>query len=620
VKNKFVIFSALLALCYFGEAYGAEVVQRASSAPAPAANRGRPAPVAIGTPRAAAPTAQVVEEIVMEEPVIIEELAPPEETKAAQFREVLQESGGAAALDDSDLKNLIAAQRAAEADIVTITTANIAPPSGGANVCNEGLRSCMREKCGEKFLGCATDGDTIWNDKMDSCRRTTKCTGREYDLLAPQIKADRDIEVNIGLFDEVLTCGERYNECIIGQCGTLFDGCLGKAQGDRAIANCKKIADECRIADSGMAGRAMEVFGMQRVDAEIRVRADYARLLEMRSRMEAECPKLGGVFDARSFDCVFSVCIFNNRLAPAGWNGGDYSLSCQKVHPGAKYICNPEWFGIDVTTFMEEAQRLTRAQTAASGAFMGGMLGAGAGTAMNAAMTGAMFNKGVTNTQQKKEDARDALEEECEGQGGVRKNNNCSFEQKDCKSDKKNTREWINGRCLTKPILAKGGGDNTDTEDDDDDEEEVTGVAAISKAQQRKDTREQKKEERKDDKELKSQINAAVKEQKELDKNKKGETEEDRLRKQKLETTKNTGNSAKNAEEKKQMQNSGRSNQESEKDVEDKAKCLGQGRFWNSGKGSVAKGCYKDKIYPNALGWEGGPPKVDMPGGNNNLF
>jgi len=421
-KNKLFFLSILGALC-IGAADAADVVQRTGmpAATTATAGRARPAPVA-ATPRiAAAPVAPVVAEVVTAE--VVEELAPPVETRTAQFDTVLQESGGSVASEDSNLRDLIAAQRSADVNTAKITAANIAPPSGGANVCNDGLRACMKQKCGEKFEKCAGDGDTIWGDKMDSCRRTTKCTGREFDLLVPEIKADRDMEQNIGLFDEVLQCGERYNECIIAQCGPMFDGCIKKADGDRAIANCKKIADECRVADSGMPGRVMDVFGRQRQDAEIRVQKDYERLFELRKNMEAQCPKIGGMFDSRSFECVFTVEIRNRQLS-------ENALATKKLHPGARYICSPEWFGIDATTFMEEAQRMTRAQRGSSSAFMGGMLGAGAGTALNAGMTGAMFNQGKTNTQLKKEDALDA---ECEAQGMVRKGNKCSSDEKDIK-------------------------------------------------------------------------------------------------------------------------------------------------------------------------------------------
>ena len=250
--------------------------------------------------------------------------------------------------------------------------------SAGANACDTALRACMTEKCGSDFSKCAGDSDTIWGQKIDSCRRNTTCTGHEYAQIAPEIRADRDFNERISAYTSVIDCGNRYNECIITECGANFGKCLGKTAGDHAISLCDKIARECASADNGLASRVMNVFGTLRGDAERAVQADERRLYELRDTMRGACERLGAMFDERSLDCVFTVNFYA---------GSDSTLyASKKAYAGASFTCDPNWFGIDVTTFMENAFRLTREQASASAAMLGSGLGIGVGAVTSGAI------------------------------------------------------------------------------------------------------------------------------------------------------------------------------------------------------------------------------------------
>ena len=175
-----------------------------------------------------------------------------------------------------------------------------------------------------------------------------------------------------------MDCGNQYNDCIVTECGTTFSKCLGKSAGDAAIAKCETIAKNCIQQDSGLASRAMQVFANLRVDAEEQIQRDEERLYELRDEMMAQCTSIGATFDERTFSCVFTVEFYA---------GEDATLfASKKAYAGDVFDCTPNWFGIDVTTFMENAYRLTREQTSASAA----MLGSGLGVAAGAITSGAI--------------------------------------------------------------------------------------------------------------------------------------------------------------------------------------------------------------------------------------
>ena len=216
------------------------------------------------------------------------------ENKASQFDTTLSTASTTATDTSSDrLAELIRQQRAELDAQSAINTATTSTTTGGRNACDSGLRACMQEKCGTDFTNCSGDTDTTWGNKMDSCRNSidATCTGEEYRLFAAEIKSDRDMNARLASYNAILDCGNRYNDCIVTECGTTFSKCLGKSAGDAAIAKCKTIADNCTQQDSGLASRAMQVFANLRVDAEEQVQRDEQRLYELRDEMAAAVSK-----------------------------------------------------------------------------------------------------------------------------------------------------------------------------------------------------------------------------------------------------------------------------------------------------------------------------------------
>lgn len=318
------------------------------------------------------------------------------ENKTSQFDTSLSASSTSTARDANadNLAEMIQRQRAAlDARDASDAATSAAQTSlaTGQSACDIGLRSCMKQKCGDDYSKCAGDGDTAWGDKMDTCRRGLNCTGKQYTLFAAEIKADRDMNAKLSSYTKIIDCGNEYNDCIVKQCGINYSKCLGKTAGDAAISACATIAKNCTQQDSGMASRTMNVFATMRQDAEKEIVKDEQRLYQMRDQMRAQCQRMGALFDERSLICVYTVNFFaGNASTPT---------ASKKAYAGSSFNCTPDWFGIDVTTFKENAYRYTRSQTGASSALMGSGLGVGVG-----AVTSGMIDRAIDRKK-----ANDAL-------------------------------------------------------------------------------------------------------------------------------------------------------------------------------------------------------------------
>ena len=325
--------------------------------------------------------------------------------KSAQFASAVNSAGITTTNNspDTELAEQIRRQRAALDAADTTNTANASATKSsvsGQNACDATLRACMKNKCGNDFTKCSVDTDTTWGTKMDTCRRDTECTGNEYKLFATEIKADRDLNALLASYNKILDCGNRYNKCIINQCGNTYSKCLGKSAGDNAISNCASIANECKSADSGLASRTMSAFATLRQGAEVQIQSDEKRLYALRDQMATVCKRLGAMFDERSLDCVYTVNF---------WAGdSDVPYASKKAYAGATFDCDQNWFGIDITTFKENAYRLTRSQKSATT----GMLGAGVGVATGAITSGAIGR--AIDTQKAKNALKDAEKEQAE--------------------------------------------------------------------------------------------------------------------------------------------------------------------------------------------------------------
>ncbi len=355
--------------------------------------------------------------------------------KSAQFASAVNSAGITTTNNspDTELAEQIRRTRAALDAADATNTANASATKSmarGQNACDATLRACMKNKCGNDFTKCSVDTDTTWGTKMDACRRDTECTGNEYKLFASEIKADRDLNALLASYNKILDCGNRYNKCIINQCGNTYSKCLGKSAGDNAISNCASIANECKSADSGLASRTMSAFATLRQGAEVQIQSDEKRLYALRDQMATVCKRLGAMFDERSLDCVYTVNF---------WAGdGDVPYASKKAYAGATFDCDQNWFGIDITTFKENAYRLTRSQKSATAA----MLGAGVGVATGAITSGAIGR--AIDTHKAKNALKDAEREQAEindKAASSPKSETSSDTKSDATSDKKTDTE-----------------------------------------------------------------------------------------------------------------------------------------------------------------------------------
>ena len=260
------------------------------------------------------------------------------------------------------------------------------------------------------------------------------------------------MNAQLSFYNATIKCGNEYNDCIITECGTTFTKCLGKTAGDKAIQKCSKIAQKCTEQDNGLASRTMEAFGNLRGNAEKAIVRDEKRLYELRDSMRSACSRLGAMFDERSLDCVYTVEFYA---------GEDNTLyASKKAYAGSTFSCTQNWFGVDITTFMENAFRLTRAQTSASSA----ALGSGVGMAVGAITSGAI-DRAVDRAK-----AERALGEElCEQSDGkwIKTFNKC-----DCPKGTKWDKE--------EGCLIKDDADDADDTDDDDDDDGTDVLKQIS--------------------------------------------------------------------------------------------------------------------------------------------
>ncbi len=363
------------------------------------------------------------------EPEIWEQPEPPVpeniiEDKTSQFDETLSDVMSSGADNSSDLAAKIRAQRNASdtADKISATSKQMQDAAAsGKNACDQGLRTCMQEKCGQDYSKCAGDTDTLWGNKMDLCRRDLPCTGHEYTVFTQEIKADRDMNARIAGYSAIIECGNSYNKCIITECGTTFEKCLGKKAGDKAIQKCDKIARSCTKQDSGLASRMMSAFGTIRQDAEKAIARDEQRLYDLRDAMRSTCERLGAMFDERTLDCVYTINFI------AGEDGTLYAS--KKAYAGGTFNCDQNWFGVDITTFKENALRATREQSSATSALMGAGVGIGVG-----AITSGAIDRAIDRN--KAEKALKQAQQEHDAEYGNDKDKKNKKDKKTNKADK----------------------------------------------------------------------------------------------------------------------------------------------------------------------------------------
>lgn len=365
--------SVFLGLVLLGMAFDNSVVAATAGRTAIRASRTSAIPVNTVVATNTEPT-----EIIEESVAIVETpVAPVIENKSSQFNTVLGEvQGGSTDIAAQSLAEQIRAQRAAlDADSVVASTNATLSNTGGTNsTCDSQLRICMHGKCGKTFEKCFGDGDSEWGLKLDECKRNSStCNGHEFSVFAVEIKADRNNNAMLATYTETIDCGNKFNTCLVGQCSTReipFEKCLSKLAADNAIATCLKTMPECKKIDTALESRSQEAFGILRIGTENQIKRDEERLYALRDEMKSVCNKMGAMFDERSLDCVYTIDFWAQ--------GSNKPFASKKAYAGNTFDCTQDWFGIDITTFKENAYRLTRSQSAASSGLMGAGIGIGA--------------------------------------------------------------------------------------------------------------------------------------------------------------------------------------------------------------------------------------------------
>lgn len=324
-----------------------------------------------------------VENTIVSEPIVVDTETVETvniENKSSQFNTALNSVTNISGSDTSakSRSEMIRAQRAALDAADSESVSNLITTISGGEKCDSDLRKCMSEKCGKDFSKCSTDSDTDWGIKIDACKKTAECSVAEFVILSREIKSDRDTNSDMSSYTQIINCGNEYNSCIIAECGTKLEKCINKEFSDSVIAKCEKKSDDCININNNLSAKTRSVFGTLRINAAEQIQQDEKRLYALREQMKSECKSMGAMFDERSLDCVYTVNFWaNNSSAP---------VASKKAYAGNSFDCNPDWFGIDITTFKENAYRLTSSQKSASS----GMMGAGVGVGVGALTSGAI--------------------------------------------------------------------------------------------------------------------------------------------------------------------------------------------------------------------------------------
>ena len=109
--------------------------------------------------------------------------------------------------------------------------------------------------------------------------------------------------------------------------------------------------------------------------------------------MRSQCELLGAAFDERTFDCVFTVNFYaNNSSTP---------YASRRAYAGNTFNCTQDWFGVDVTTFKENAARLTRQHQEEIGANVGDNLGTAVGMVASGQINRAIERQKADNAVKK---------------------------------------------------------------------------------------------------------------------------------------------------------------------------------------------------------------------------
>jgi hypothetical protein len=287
--------------------------------------------------------------------------------------------------------------------------------------CDSRMRACVKKKCGERFQDCYADNETVWNMKVEPCAEDAGCNAAERAAALRELTADRQAEMKYGSFFEMQDCAEKYNKCIVQTCGgSNWTNCLSRNDSAKAILGCQPVADECRNIDSGLAARADKMLSTLRVAKEEEVARNEKRLREVIDLMTKECEEQGGTIDTRSYTCTYSV-----KLWVAELNDKE-PMAIMTLHAGSPFQCTEQFFQTDLTTFKEDAIRLTRAQEgmgnmllgAGGGLLAGNIASGGMGRMITAAKTKAAAKKAEKGERCAEDDTRSECQSTLKKIGG----------------------------------------------------------------------------------------------------------------------------------------------------------------------------------------------------------
>jgi hypothetical protein len=432
-----ILLANLMSVMVIGGAFAADAPARARSAargPAAANTVAATAPAAGGSPRAVlggtpvtptrASTARNTLTPAVQAPVAEPEAVFVEPERATESPEVdnsFVESMDSLVGGDNNVDARTAARlRIAERDKADASESEFL--RGVANAsrskCETELNTCVIGDCGSDLQKCNDDTDAIWSARFQKCRAKTSCTGAEIGVYGDIIKEDIRVDAKISLMNLIISCNNEYSNCLQTQCATTdarsligggavvgFNGCVTQAKINSALNYCKPVYDRCRPYDSGIQARFTNMMATLRVEKEKRIAELQKELDVMLPQMRQLCRDSGASFDERSGNCVFTAFLSVEA------QGRRYTPASKMVMPGSQYQCTDQWFGVDVTQYLQNAIYSTIQQKSSVAALMGAGLGIGASVGLDMLKNGLPGEK-LDKAAGMLEGVKDAMEEQ----------------------------------------------------------------------------------------------------------------------------------------------------------------------------------------------------------------
>lgn len=235
--------------------------------------------------------------------------------------------------------------------------------------CDETWRQCLQgsDVCGTNYILCTTLSPIEFSNRISVCpKKIGDCT--VSNATVKEVINNKDDYMKVSKADSILECGETMSNCIMDICGKGFTKCAKSIS--VAKTNCGYIADECSRVDPALWVRTATALNFAKGQMNAEITKIENRMAEIESELRAECSKNNFAFDSSKMQCIGVV----------DFNAMGMVLQSKRMSAGSVGNCSDEFFGLDITTYRQNAANETIKQKTVSNTISGAMLGMGVGS------------------------------------------------------------------------------------------------------------------------------------------------------------------------------------------------------------------------------------------------